>query len=92
VINLEVFGKSAAMATVADRLDQLVDVSRVRLVDATRDPASAYFGVAAGLGELDKALGALGVLGANVSMMVVGAVGTLVLQSLLMRMARRQSA
>jgi hypothetical protein len=36
VINLEVFGKSAAMATVADRLDELVDVSRVRLVDATR--------------------------------------------------------
>ena len=36
VINLEVFGKSATMATVADRLDELVDVSRVRLVDATR--------------------------------------------------------
>ena len=36
MINLEVFGKSAAMATVADRLDELVDVSRVRLVDATR--------------------------------------------------------
>ena len=36
VINPEVFGKSAAMATVADRLDELVDVSRVRLVDATR--------------------------------------------------------
>jgi uncharacterized hydrophobic protein (TIGR00271 family) len=63
-------------------------------ISVTTIPAAAYLGVAAGLGELDKALGALGVLGANVSMMVVGAVGTLVLQSLLMRraMARRQSA
>jgi uncharacterized hydrophobic protein (TIGR00271 family) len=63
-------------------------------ISVTTIPAAAYLGVAAGLGELDKALGALGVLGANVSMMVVGAVGTLVLQSLLMRraMARRQIA
>jgi hypothetical protein len=60
----------------------------------TTIPAAAYVGVAAGLQEVDKALGALGVLGANVAMMVVGAVGTLVLQSVLMRhaMARRGSA
>ena len=63
-------------------------------ISVTTIPAAAYLGVAAGLGELDKALGALGVLGANVSMMVVGAVATLVLQSVLMRRAeaRRRSA
>jgi hypothetical protein len=36
VINLEVFGKTGAMATVAERLDELDDISRVRVVDATR--------------------------------------------------------
>lgn len=63
-------------------------------ISVTTIPAAAYVGVAAGLQEVDKALGALGVLGANVAMMVVGAVGTLVLQSVLMRraMARRGSA
>jgi uncharacterized hydrophobic protein (TIGR00271 family) len=63
-------------------------------ISVTTIPAAAYLGVAAGLQEVDKALGALGVLGANVSMMVVGAVGTLVLQSLLMRRAvpKRRSA
>ena len=61
-------------------------------ISVTTIPAAAYLGVALGLGELDKALGALGVLGANVAMMVVGAVGTLALQSLLMRrtIARRR--
>jgi uncharacterized hydrophobic protein (TIGR00271 family) len=56
-------------------------------ISVTTIPAAAYLGVAAGLREVDKALGALGVLGANVSMMVVGAVATLALQSLLMRRA-----
>ena len=56
-------------------------------ISVTTIPAAAYLGVAAGLREADKALGALGVLGANVSMMVVGAVATLALQSLLMRRA-----
>jgi uncharacterized hydrophobic protein (TIGR00271 family) len=62
-------------------------------ISVTTIPAAAYLGVAAGLGELDKALGALGVLGVNVLMMVVGAVATLVLQSVLMRraVARRLS-
>ena len=36
MMQLEVFGKSAAMATVAESLDQLDGVSRVRRVDATR--------------------------------------------------------
>jgi uncharacterized hydrophobic protein (TIGR00271 family) len=42
-------------------------------ISVTTIPAAAYLGVAAGLGELTKSLGALGVLGANVSMMVLGA-------------------
>jgi uncharacterized hydrophobic protein (TIGR00271 family) len=49
-------------------------------VSVTTIPAAAYLGVAAGLGELDKAFGALGVLGMNVAMMVVGASATLALQ------------
>jgi hypothetical protein len=63
-------------------------------ISVTTIPAAAYLGVSAGLGELDEATGALGVLGTNVGMMVVGAVGTLALQSLLMRRAaaRRISA
>jgi uncharacterized membrane protein len=54
-------------------------------ISVTTIPAAAYLGVAAGLGELDKALGAVGVLGTNVSMMVVGAVATLAAQGLLAR-------
>jgi uncharacterized hydrophobic protein (TIGR00271 family) len=42
-------------------------------ISVTTVPAAAYLGVAAGLGELTKSLGALAVLGANVSMMVLGA-------------------
>ena len=108
------------MATVADRLDELVDVSRVWLVDATRarhavvSAAVRPRAVDTTLQELGRlgvpdaditltraevvgspATGpaALGVLGTNVSMMVVGAVATLTLQSLLMRraVARRRS-
>jgi uncharacterized hydrophobic protein (TIGR00271 family) len=53
-------------------------------ISVTTIPAVGYFGVAVGLGELDKAIGALGVLGTNVAMMVVGAVGTLLLQRALL--------
>jgi uncharacterized hydrophobic protein (TIGR00271 family) len=58
-------------------------------ISVTTIPASAYLGVAAGLGELGEATGALAVLGANVLMMVVGAVGVLEVQG---RMARRRAA
>jgi len=58
-------------------------------ISVTTIPASAYLGVAAGLGELGEATGALGVLGANVAMMVLGAVATLELQS---RLLRRRAA
>jgi uncharacterized hydrophobic protein (TIGR00271 family) len=56
-------------------------------VSVTTIPAAAYLGVAAGLGEPHQARGAVGVLGANVAMLVVGASGTLALQRLLARRA-----
>jgi hypothetical protein len=46
----------------------------------TTIPAAAYLGVAAGLGEGSKALGALAVLATNVVMMVVAAAITLSFQ------------
>jgi Domain of unknown function (DUF389) len=58
-------------------------------ISVTTIPASAYLGVAAGLGELGEAVGALGVLGVNVLMIVVGAVATLELQG---RFTRRRAA
>ncbi len=64
-------------------------------ISVTTIPAAAYLGVATGLGESPTATGALGVLAANVSMMVVGAVATLTLQSALIRRAvtsRRRNA
>jgi uncharacterized hydrophobic protein (TIGR00271 family) len=60
-------------------------------ISVTTIPAAAYLGVAAGLRELDKAVGALGVLSVNVSMMVVGAVSTLALQRLLKHRAVARS-
>jgi uncharacterized hydrophobic protein (TIGR00271 family) len=63
-------------------------------ISVTTIPAAAYLGVASGLGELEKATGALGVLGVNVAMLVVGASATLALQRVLMRraVARRTPA
>ena len=56
-------------------------------ISVTTVPAVGYLGVAVGLGDITKAAGALGVLGANVAMMVVGAVGTLLLQRAVLRSA-----
>ena len=63
-------------------------------ISVTTIPAAAYIGVASGLGELEKATGALGVLGVNVAMLVVVASATLALQRVLMRraVARRTPA
>jgi uncharacterized hydrophobic protein (TIGR00271 family) len=64
-------------------------------ISVTTIPASAYLGVAVGLREFDEAWGALGVLGVNVLMMVVGAVATLGLQGAVARrrtLTRRPSA
>lgn len=57
-------------------------------VSVTTIPAAAYLGVATGLGETSEAFGALGVLGANVAMLVVAASATLVLQRALARRTR----
>lgn len=52
-------------------------------ISITTIPAAAYLGVAAGLGEATKALGALAVLGVNVAMLVASGTLTLVIQRLL---------
>jgi hypothetical protein len=62
-------------------------------ISVTTIPAAAYLGVAAVLGEFRTATGALGVLGANVTMIVLGAIATLALHSVILRRAaarRRQ--
>jgi uncharacterized hydrophobic protein (TIGR00271 family) len=56
-------------------------------VSVTTIPAAAYLGVALGLGETGHAMGALGVLGANVAMLVIASSATLVLQRVLARRA-----
>jgi uncharacterized hydrophobic protein (TIGR00271 family) len=58
-------------------------------ISVTTIPASAYLGVAAGVGEVGKASGALAVLGINVAMLLVGGSLTLVTQQAL---TRRRSA
>jgi len=54
-------------------------------ISVTTIPASAYLGVAAGVGEVSKALGALLVLGINVTMLLVGGCLTLLVQRRLAR-------
>jgi hypothetical protein len=49
-------------------------------ISATTIPASAYLGVAAGVGETSKAAGALLVLSVNVAMLLIGGGLTLVTQ------------
>lgn len=49
-------------------------------ISVTTIPAAAYLGVAAGLGKATEAAGALGVLAANIAMMVLAASLTLALQ------------
>ena len=50
-------------------------------ISVTTIPASAYFGVALGLGEAQKGLTALLVLGINVTMLLIAASTTLALQA-----------
>jgi len=54
-------------------------------ISVTTIPASAYIGVAAGVGEVGKASGALAVLGINVAMLLVGGSLTLLTQQALSR-------
>lgn len=74
----------AGMLALETRASAAVGVA----VSVTTIPAAAYLGVAGGLGHVGKAVGALGVLGVNVGMMVVGASLTLVVQRSLNRRLR----
>jgi uncharacterized hydrophobic protein (TIGR00271 family) len=49
-------------------------------ISVTTIPAAAYLGVAAAVGELDKAWGALGVLAVNIALLLVGGAVTLLVQ------------
>jgi uncharacterized hydrophobic protein (TIGR00271 family) len=49
-------------------------------ISVTTIPASAYLGVAAGVGESDRAWGALAVLGVNVALLLVSGTATLLVQ------------
>lgn len=75
---VDVSDETIVVAFVAGAAGMLVFETRAAsaigvAISVTTIPAAAYLGVAAGLGELSKSLGALGVLGANVAMMVLGA-------------------
>jgi uncharacterized hydrophobic protein (TIGR00271 family) len=66
----------AGMLALETRASAAVGVA----ISVTTIPASAYLGVAAGVGEIGKASGALAVLGINVAMLLVGGSLTLVVQ------------
>jgi Domain of unknown function (DUF389) len=66
----------AGMLALETRASSAVGVA----ISVTTIPASAYLGVAAGVGEASKALGALLVLGVNVTMLLVGGCVTLLAQ------------
>jgi uncharacterized hydrophobic protein (TIGR00271 family) len=66
----------AGMLAVETRASMGVGVA----ISVTTIPAAAFLGVAAGIGELSKSLGALSVLGANIAMMLLGGSIALVAQ------------
>jgi uncharacterized hydrophobic protein (TIGR00271 family) len=77
----------AAMLALETRASSAVGVA----ISVTTIPASAYLGVAAGVGEVDKAAGAALVLVINVAMLLVGGYLTLLAQRELGRRASRSS-
>ena len=74
----------AGMLALETRASSAVGVA----ISVTTIPASAYLGVAAGVGEVSKARGALLVLGVNIAMLLTGGCSTLLVQR---RLAARQS-
>src|ERR1700733_8787552 len=76
----------AAILALETRASSAVGVA----ISVTTIPASAYLGVAAGVGEVSQALGALLVLGVNVSMLLVGGCSTLLVQRWLRDGGRRR--
>jgi uncharacterized hydrophobic protein (TIGR00271 family) len=71
----------AAILALETRASSAVGVA----ISVTTIPASAYLGVAAGVGEIGKAAGALLVLGVNVVMLMAGGTSTLLAQRALSR-------
>jgi uncharacterized hydrophobic protein (TIGR00271 family) len=71
----------AGMLALETRASSAVGVA----ISVTTIPASAYLGVAAGIGEVGKAAGALLVLGVNVVMLLAGGSSTLLVQRALGR-------
>jgi uncharacterized hydrophobic protein (TIGR00271 family) len=67
---------AAGMLALETRASSAVGVA----ISITTIPAAAYLGVAAGVGEEDKAWGALAVLGANVGTLLVAGTLTLLVQ------------
>jgi uncharacterized hydrophobic protein (TIGR00271 family) len=78
----------AGMLALETRASAAVGVA----ISVTTIPAAAYLGVAAGVGEADKALGALAVLGVNVSMLLLAGTLTLLIQRRLAETERRARA
>lgn len=78
----------AGMLALETRASSAVGVA----ISVTTIPASAYLGVAAGVGAASKALGALLVLGINIVMLLVGGCLTLLTQRALARRAAQQAA
>jgi uncharacterized hydrophobic protein (TIGR00271 family) len=66
----------AGMLALETRASSAVGVA----ISVTTIPAAAYLGVAAGVGEEDKAWGALAVLGTNVAVLLVAGTLTLIVQ------------
>jgi uncharacterized hydrophobic protein (TIGR00271 family) len=78
----------AGMLALETRASAAVGVA----ISVTTIPAAAYLGVAAGVGEVGKAFGALAVLGVNVSMLLVAGTLTLLVQRRLAETERRARA
>jgi uncharacterized hydrophobic protein (TIGR00271 family) len=67
---------AAGMLALETRASSAVGVA----ISVTTIPASAYLGVAAAVGEADKAAGAAAVLGVNVAMLTTGGTAALLIQ------------
>jgi hypothetical protein len=74
---------AAGMLALETRASAAVGVA----ISVTTIPATAYLGVAAAVGEADKALGAAAVLGINVAMLTLGGTAALLVQRALARRA-----
>jgi hypothetical protein len=76
----------AGMLAVETRASAAVGVA----ISVTTIPAAAYLGVAVGTSALDKSWSALGVLGVNITMMLLGGSVTLTIQRLKAKAVRNE--